>query len=99
MSSRASTFDHPTEIYAAKPGTVMTSGLEGVIQLSHINDGVEPVWGKSVSLSWKSDSFRVQGWLLLPKDYDPAKEVSADCGSSRRTGFSSRWRAGVEGVA
>jgi dipeptidyl aminopeptidase/acylaminoacyl peptidase len=71
---RASTFDRPMEIYAAKPGTVMSSGLEGVIQLSHLNDGVEPTWGKSVSLSWKNESFRVQGWLMLPKDYDPAKK-------------------------
>jgi len=70
----ASTFDHPMEIYAAKPGTVMTSGLQGVMQLSHFNEGVEPVWGKAVSLSWKSDSFRVQGWLLLPKDYDAGKK-------------------------
>ena len=70
----ASTFDHPVEIYAAKPGTVMSSGLEGVIQLSHLNYGVEPTWGKSVSLSWKNESFRVQGWLMLPKDYDPAKK-------------------------
>ena len=52
----------------------MTSGLDGVMQLSHFNDGVEPAWGKSVSLSWKSDAFRVQGWLMLPKDYDPAKK-------------------------
>jgi dipeptidyl aminopeptidase/acylaminoacyl peptidase len=43
-------------------------------QLSHFNEGVEPAWGKSVSLSWKSDSFQVQGWLMLPKDYDPAKK-------------------------
>jgi len=71
---RASTFEHPMEIYAAKPGTVMSSGLDGVIQLSHFNDGIVPTWGKSVSLSWKSDSFRVQGWLILPKDYDPAKK-------------------------
>jgi len=71
---RASTFDRPMEIYAAKPGTVMSSGLEGVMQLSHLNDGVEPTWGKSVSLSWKNESFRVQGWLMLPKDYDPAKK-------------------------
>ena len=70
---QASTFDHPMEIYAARPGSVMTSGLEGVIQLSHFNDGVQPAWGKAVSLNWKSDSFRVQGWLLEPKDYDPAK--------------------------
>jgi dipeptidyl aminopeptidase/acylaminoacyl peptidase len=71
---RASTFDRPMEIYEAKPGTVMTAGLEGVTQLTHLNDGVEPAWGKSVSLSWNSDNFHVQGWLMLPKDYDPAKK-------------------------
>jgi dipeptidyl aminopeptidase/acylaminoacyl peptidase len=71
---RASTFDHAVEVYEAKPGTVMTAGLEGVIQLTHLNDGVEPAWGKSVSLEWKSDGFHVQGWLMLPKDYDPAKK-------------------------
>ncbi|MFZ0743986.1 MAG: S9 family peptidase [Terracidiphilus sp.] len=69
----ASTFDRPPEIYEARPGKATASGLEGVIQLSHFNDGVEPGWGKSVSLDWKSDSFHVQGWLMLPKDYDPAK--------------------------
>jgi dipeptidyl aminopeptidase/acylaminoacyl peptidase len=69
-----STFEHPTEIYAARPGKVMTAGLEGVIQLSHFNDGIERGWGKAVSLTWKSDSFHVQGWLMLPKDYDPAKK-------------------------
>src|SRR5579863_8372125 len=70
----ASTFDHPPEIYSAKPGKVMTSGLEGLTQLSHLNNGIQPAWGKAVSLNWKSDSFRVQGWLLLPKDYDPARK-------------------------
>jgi dipeptidyl aminopeptidase/acylaminoacyl peptidase len=69
-----STFDHPMEIYSTKPGAVMTPGLEGVAQLSHLNDGLERGWGKSVSLNWKSDNFRVQGWLMLPKDYDPAKK-------------------------
>jgi dipeptidyl aminopeptidase/acylaminoacyl peptidase len=70
----ASTFDKPAEIYEARPGTTMTAGLEGVAQLTHLNDGVEPAWGKSVSLSWKSDQFHVQGWLMLPKDYDPQKK-------------------------
>ena len=70
----ASTFAHPREIYGAKPGTVMTSGLEGVMQLSHFNDDIKPAWGDAESLSWKSDGFRVQGWLLLPKDYDPNKK-------------------------
>ena len=70
----ASTFDRPTEVYEAKPGTTIGAGLDGVTQLTHLNDGVEPAWGKSVSLNWKSDGFRVQGWLMLPRDYDPAKK-------------------------
>jgi len=71
---RASTFDRPVEIYAAKPARVMSGGLEGLIQLSHLNDGLEPAWGQAVSLNWKSDTFHVQGWLMLPKNYDPSKK-------------------------
>ena len=70
----ASTFDHPTEIYRTKPGGAKTPGLEGVEQLSHLNDGLQRGWGKSVSLTWKSDKFRVQGWLMFPKDFDPGKK-------------------------
>jgi dipeptidyl aminopeptidase/acylaminoacyl peptidase len=70
----ASSFDHPTEIYAARPGKTMSAGLDGLTQLSHFNDGIEPGWGKTVSIEWTSDSFHVQGWLMLPKDYDPAKK-------------------------
>ena len=74
----ASSFDRPMEIYAAKTDAVMAAcaGSEAgnVTQISHLNDGVEPPWGKSVSLSWNSDGFHVQGWLMLPKDYDPAKK-------------------------
>ncbi len=93
---RASTFDHPTEIYAARPGRVMSAGLDGVMQLSHINDGVEPAWGKSVSLSWKSDSFRVQGWLVLPRDYDPAKKypLIVDVHGGPAAAEESHWSAG-----
>jgi len=71
---RASTYDHATEVYEAKPGMASAAGLEGLTQLTHLNDGVEPGWGKSVSLAWKSDSFQVQGWLMLPKDYDAKKK-------------------------
>ena len=71
---RSSTFDHAEEIYTARPGSVSGEELSFWSQLSHFNSGVEPAWGKSVSLSWKSDSFDVQGWLMLPRDYDPAKK-------------------------
>jgi len=70
----ASTFERPPEIYAAKPGRVMSSGLDGVMRVSDINAGVQPAWGKTVSLSWRTDTFRSQGWLWLPKDYDAAKK-------------------------
>ncbi|MDE3162114.1 MAG: S9 family peptidase [Acidobacteriota bacterium] len=92
----ASTLDRAPEIYGAKPGTVMTSGLDGVMQLSHLNEGVEPAWGKSVSLSWKSDTFRVQGWLLLPKDYDPAKKypLIVEVHGGPAAAVMSRWGAG-----
>ncbi len=93
---RASNFDHPMEIYEAKPGMVMTSGLEGVIQLSHVNDGVAPAWGKALSLSWKSDAFRVQGWLLLPEHYDPAKKypLIVEVHGGPAAAVMARWGAG-----
>jgi len=71
---KASTFDRPMEIYAARPGTGMREGLEGLKQLSHLNDGLKRGWGQSVSLTWTSDRFQVQGWLMLPLHYDAAKK-------------------------
>jgi len=67
-------FDIPPEIYAAKPGATAGAGPDGLMRLSHFNDGIQPAWGKTVSLDWKSDAFNVQGWLMFPKDYDPAKK-------------------------
>jgi dipeptidyl aminopeptidase/acylaminoacyl peptidase len=74
---RASTFDTPPEIYAATtvaPAPSRSADHPPFVQLSRFNEGVAPAWGKSVSLSWKSDRFDVQGWLTLPKDYNPAKK-------------------------
>jgi len=72
----ASSFDHAPEVYlqwydGCPTCRFMNSFLN---QLTHFNDDVKPAWGKAVSLDWKSDSFQVQGWLMLPKDYDPAKK-------------------------
>jgi dipeptidyl aminopeptidase/acylaminoacyl peptidase len=30
----------------------------------------QPMWGKAESVSWQSDEFTVQGWLLYPPNYD-----------------------------
>ena len=68
----ASTFDRPSEIYAARPGGAPTPSSP--IELSHFNDNIKPGWGKSEQLDWTSDGFHVQGWLMLPLNYDPAKK-------------------------
>lgn len=70
---RASTFDSPMEIYSARPASPARAGLAGLTRISRLNEGVTPAWGRSVSLAWTSDGLRVQGWLLLPRDYDPRR--------------------------
>jgi dipeptidyl aminopeptidase/acylaminoacyl peptidase len=42
-------------------------------QITHVNDAMHPAWGEAKSIEWTNDNFRVQGWLLLPQPYDPAK--------------------------
>ncbi len=73
----ASTFDRAPEIYAVRPGATSLAGAAGssagLIQLSHINRGVEPAWGRSVSVNWRNEGFDVEGWLMLPKEYNPAR--------------------------
>jgi dipeptidyl aminopeptidase/acylaminoacyl peptidase len=76
----ASSFDRPSEVYAAKGSMTMAmgsaSGLESLMQLTHVNDGAERTWGDTVSLNWKNEGFRVQGWLHFPKGFDSKKPDS-----------------------
>lgn len=37
------------------------------------NAALKPLWGKAESVEWENEGHRVQGWLLYPADYDPAK--------------------------
>jgi len=43
-------------------------------QLTHDNDGLKPLWGKTQNLHWKSDDFDVEGWLMYPVNYDESKK-------------------------
>ncbi len=72
----ASTYEHAPEIYAARPGgSELSQGpFAGLAQLTHVNDSLTPAGGKTVSLEWGDEGFHLQGWLLLPKDYDHAKK-------------------------
>jgi dipeptidyl aminopeptidase/acylaminoacyl peptidase len=73
----ASSFSLPPEVLYARtklPPEVHSANIAPIGAISHINDGIKPAWGTTDSMTWKSGKFDVQGWLMLPKDYDPAKK-------------------------
>ncbi len=92
-----STYDTPPEIYAARPGKAVASGeFPGAEQISHFNAGVKPAWGKSLSLEWTNEGFRVHGWLTLPVDYDAAKKypLIVEVHGGPAAAEMARWSAG-----
>jgi dipeptidyl aminopeptidase/acylaminoacyl peptidase len=58
-------FDRPPEIWAGPLGSWK--------QITHANEGLQPTWGKVVSVDWQSDGWKVQGWLYFPVQFDPQK--------------------------
>ena len=46
----------PPEIWAGTPAHL--------VQLTHVNAGEKPDWGKAVNVRWKSDAFNVQGFRV-----------------------------------
>jgi dipeptidyl aminopeptidase/acylaminoacyl peptidase len=58
-------FDHPPEVWAGTTGKWQ--------QITHSNDGQQRAWGEAKSITWKNGEFDVQGWLIFPQPYDPAK--------------------------
>jgi dipeptidyl aminopeptidase/acylaminoacyl peptidase len=61
-----SSFDKAPEVWAGPLGAMK--------QITHLNDEMKPMWGKTENIEWTSDGFKVQGWLLYPANYDPAKK-------------------------
>ncbi|MGH9617197.1 MAG: prolyl oligopeptidase family serine peptidase, partial [Acidobacteriaceae bacterium] len=59
-------FDAPPEIWAGP--------LNHLSQISRLNDSLQPDWGKTESLTWNNEGFRVQGWLMYPRHYDPKRK-------------------------
>jgi dipeptidyl aminopeptidase/acylaminoacyl peptidase len=43
-------------------------------QITHHNAGLKPLVSDAKSLHWKNGDVDVQGWLLYPIDFDPAKK-------------------------
>jgi dipeptidyl aminopeptidase/acylaminoacyl peptidase len=55
-------FDDPPELWAGSPSALR--------QITRSNAGAARLYGKAVSLQWKSDDFNVQGWLVYPLNFD-----------------------------
>jgi dipeptidyl aminopeptidase/acylaminoacyl peptidase len=73
----------------------------GLTQLSHFNDGLKPTWGDSASLTWTNENFHIQGWLLLPAHYDPAKKypLIVEVHGGPASAVVSRWNGGGGGFS
>jgi len=60
-----SDWQHPPEIWAGPIGAWH--------QVTALNAGHTAAWGPAKTIAWTSDRFSVQGWLLYPRDFDPAR--------------------------
>ena len=61
-----SSFSEPPEVWAGE--------LSSMKQITHANDALKPLWGEAKSIEWTNEGFNVEGWLLEPAHYDPAKK-------------------------
>jgi dipeptidyl aminopeptidase/acylaminoacyl peptidase len=61
-----SSFERAPEVWAGP--------LHDLKQITHLNDNLKPTWGKTENIEWTNGDFKVQGWLLYPANYDPAKK-------------------------
>ena len=73
-----SSFEQPPEVWegalASPEASGAAAGSQSIHAVTHYNDTRKPLWGKSESVQWTSDTFPVQGWLLYPAHYDPARK-------------------------
>jgi dipeptidyl aminopeptidase/acylaminoacyl peptidase len=60
-----SSFEAPPEVWVGAPGALQ--------QISKSNVGATRLYGKAISLRWKTDGFMVQGWLVYPLNFDPSR--------------------------
>jgi len=59
---------------ANTPPEVWAGPMGAWKQITHLNKGIKANWGESRNVHWMNGDTRVQGWLMFPKDFDPAKK-------------------------
>jgi dipeptidyl aminopeptidase/acylaminoacyl peptidase len=74
-SSDGKTIAGVFESFAHAPEVIVLAGdAPAPSPLTSANGSLKPAWGEAKSISWKNDGHEVQGWLLYPRDFDPAKK-------------------------
>ncbi len=104
-ATRSSSNDKPITAVvrqsASAPPELWAGPIGAWKRLTNLNTGIKPVWGEMRNVHWMNGPTRVQGWLMLPKDYDPAKTypliVSVHGGPS--AACRSSWDASFMGLA
>jgi dipeptidyl aminopeptidase/acylaminoacyl peptidase len=59
-----SSFERAPEVWAGSANNLK--------QITHLNDGLKPAWGKTENIEWTNGGFKVQGWLLYPAGWTPS---------------------------
>ena len=55
---------------ASTPQEVWLGPIGKWKQVTKLNASIEPSWGEMKNIHWMNGSERIQGWLMLPKDFD-----------------------------
>ena len=84
---------------ASTPPEVWAGQIGQWKQLTKLNADVKPAWGEMLNFHWVNGSLRLQGWLMLPRDFVPGKKyplvVNVHGGPS--SACTSHWDAKVMG--
>jgi dipeptidyl aminopeptidase/acylaminoacyl peptidase len=58
---------------ASTPPEVWAGPVGSWKQLTSVNSDVKPAWGELKNFHWMGGATKVEGWLMLPKDFTPGK--------------------------
>ena len=85
----------------ARPPEVWAGPSDNLRQITHLNDAIQPAWGKTESIDYTNDGLPIQGWLLFPSNFDPTKKypliVSVHGGPS--SALTPRWPSATYSAA
>jgi dipeptidyl aminopeptidase/acylaminoacyl peptidase len=59
---------------ASAPPEVWAGPIGKWKQTTNLNTEIKPAWGEMRNVHWTNGTTRVQGWLMLPKDFDSGKK-------------------------